>query len=64
METTSARGHRAARVEAVEAWLEATKDEGDKVIIPPTVSNADASQKFPQGFDEILPYLRYVDVSK
>ena len=37
---------------------------GDKVIIPPTVSNADASQKFPQGFDEILPYLRYVDVSK
>lgn len=34
METTSARGHRAARVEAVEAWLEATKDEGDKVIIP------------------------------
>ncbi|MBT3566966.1 MAG: peroxidase, partial [Porticoccus sp.] len=33
-------------------------------IIPPTVSNADASQKFPQGFDEILPYLRYVDVSK
>ena len=37
---------------------------GEKVIIPPTVNNADASAKFPQGFDEILPYLRYVDVSK
>ena len=37
---------------------------GSKVIIPPTVSNADAQKKFPQGFDEILPYLRYVDVSK
>jgi len=37
---------------------------GDKVIIPPTVSNEDASAKFPQGFDQILPYLRYVDVSK
>ena len=37
---------------------------GEKVIIPPTVNNADASAKFPQGFDEILPYLRYVDVYK
>lgn len=37
---------------------------GDKVIIPPTVSNEEASAKFPQGFDEVLPYLRYVDVSK
>lgn len=37
---------------------------GDKVIIPPTVSNADAEKKFPQGFDEVRPYLRYVAVSK
>lgn len=37
---------------------------GDKVIIPPTVSNEEASAKFPQGFDEVLPYLRYVDISK
>jgi len=35
---------------------------GNKVIIPPTVSNADAEQKFPQGFDEIRPYLRYTEV--
>ena len=35
---------------------------GNKVIIPPSVSNADATQKFPQGFDEIKPYLRFVQV--
>jgi peroxiredoxin (alkyl hydroperoxide reductase subunit C) len=36
---------------------------GDKVIIPPTVSNEEANAKFPQGFDEIRSYLRYVDVN-
>ena len=36
---------------------------GNKVIIPPSVNNADAAKKFPQGFDEIKPYLRYVEVS-
>jgi len=35
---------------------------GSKVIIPPSVSNADATQKFPQGFDEVKPYLRFVQV--
>jgi peroxiredoxin (alkyl hydroperoxide reductase subunit C) len=35
---------------------------GNKVIIPPSVNNADASAKFPQGFDEIKPYLRFVQV--
>jgi len=35
---------------------------GNKVIIPPSVNNADASEKFPQGFDEIKPYLRFVQV--
>jgi len=35
---------------------------GDKVIIPPTVSNEEAKQKFPQGFDEIRSYLRYTKV--
>jgi peroxiredoxin (alkyl hydroperoxide reductase subunit C) len=35
---------------------------GQKVIIPPSVSNADATEKFPQGFDEIRPYLRYTSV--
>lgn len=35
---------------------------GDKVIIPPTVSNEDAEKKFPQGFEEIRPYLRYTSV--
>lgn len=36
---------------------------GARAIIPPTVSNADAQAKFPQGFDEIRPYLRTVDIS-
>lgn len=35
---------------------------GDKVIIPPSVSNEDAKKKFPQGFDELRPYLRYTSV--
>ena len=35
---------------------------GEKVIIPPTVTNEEASQKFPQGFEEIRPYLRFVEV--
>ena len=36
---------------------------GDRAIIPPSVSNADAEMKFPQGFEEILPYLRTVDIT-
>lgn len=36
---------------------------GDRVIIPPTVSNADAQAKFPQGFETIRPYLRTVDIN-
>jgi peroxiredoxin (alkyl hydroperoxide reductase subunit C) len=35
---------------------------GQKVIIPPTVSNEDAEKKFPQGFEQIRPYLRYTEV--
>lgn len=35
---------------------------GDKVIIPPSVSNEDAMAKFQQGFDEIRPYLRYTTI--
>ena len=36
---------------------------GDLAIIPPSVSNSEATAKFPQGFDEICPYLRTVDIS-
>ncbi|MEF8794562.1 peroxiredoxin [Thiohalorhabdus sp.] len=36
--------------------------QGDKVIIPPTVSNEDAEKKFPQGFEELRSYLRYTQV--
>ena len=36
---------------------------GDRAIIPPSVSNADAKMKFPQGFEEIRPYLRTVDIT-
>lgn len=35
---------------------------GDRAIIPPSVSNAEAATKFPQGFDEIRPYLRTVNL--
>jgi alkyl hydroperoxide reductase subunit AhpC len=31
---------------------------GDEVIIPPTISNDDAAKLFPQGWNEIRPYLR------
>lgn len=36
---------------------------GGKAIIPPSVSNADAKVKFPQGFDEIKPYLRFTSIT-
>ena len=36
---------------------------GDKAIIPPSVSNEEASKKFPQGFDEVRSYLRFVEIS-
>lgn len=35
---------------------------GDKVIIPPSVSYEDAREKYPQGFNEIRPYLRFTRV--
>ena len=33
---------------------------GQQVIIPPSVSDADATKAFPQGFETIRPYLRKV----
>lgn len=36
---------------------------GDKVIIPPSVDDATAHQRFPQGFTTIKPYLRLVEVA-
>lgn len=35
---------------------------GDEVIIPPSISNEAAKDLFPQGWDEIRPYLRTVKV--
>ncbi len=35
---------------------------GKKVIIPPSVTSEEAKTKFPQGFDEIRPYLRFTEV--
>lgn len=35
---------------------------GDRVIIPPSISNESAKDIFPQGWDEIRPYLRLTDV--
>jgi peroxiredoxin (alkyl hydroperoxide reductase subunit C) len=34
---------------------------GDKVIIPPSISNTVARGAFPQGWDEVRPYLRFTD---
>ena len=36
---------------------------GDKVIIPPSIANDEASKLFPQGWDEQRPYLRLTDVA-
>ncbi len=36
---------------------------GDKVIIPPSISNAEAKDVFPQGWDEVRPYLRLTSVN-
>ena len=35
---------------------------GGKVIIPPSVTNDVAKTKFPQGWDELRPYLRFTEV--
>lgn len=35
---------------------------GDRAIIPPSVSDADAKARFPQGFETLRPYLRTVDI--
>jgi peroxiredoxin (alkyl hydroperoxide reductase subunit C) len=36
---------------------------GDRVIVPPSVTNDEANKKFPQGFEEIRPYLRFTKVN-
>jgi len=33
-------------------------NKGDEVIIPPSVSNEEAKEIFPQGWKELRPYLR------
>lgn len=35
---------------------------GARAIIPPSLTNAEAAAKFPQGFEEIRSYLRTVDL--
>ncbi|MEE9434527.1 MAG: peroxiredoxin [Sphingorhabdus sp.] len=35
---------------------------GDKVIIPPSISNEEAKDIFPQGWEELRPYLRLTEV--
>jgi alkyl hydroperoxide reductase subunit AhpC len=37
---------------------------GQDVIIPTSVSDADAKKKYPQGFKTLKPYLRTVSVPK
>ena len=33
---------------------------GDQVIIPPSISDEDAQKMFPQGYETVRPYLRFV----
>ncbi|MEM9513558.1 MAG: peroxiredoxin [Actinomycetota bacterium] len=35
---------------------------GDRAIVVPSVSDEEARRTYPDGFDAVLPYLRYVDV--
>ena len=35
---------------------------GDRVIIPPSVTDEEAKKKFPQGFDTVRSYLRFTEV--
>jgi peroxiredoxin (alkyl hydroperoxide reductase subunit C) len=37
---------------------------GGKVIIPPSISNAEAKTLFPQGWKELRPYLRLTELAK
>ena len=37
---------------------------GDRVVIVPSVSNEDATAKYPQGFETVRPYLRLVELAK
>jgi len=37
---------------------------GDKVIIPPSITNDEAKALFPQGWEELRPYLRLTDAKK
>ncbi|MBR9835104.1 MAG: redoxin domain-containing protein, partial [Alphaproteobacteria bacterium] len=36
---------------------------GQKVIIPPSVTNDAAKTQFPQGWEEVRPYLRLTEIS-
>ncbi len=36
---------------------------GGKVIIPPSVTNDEARKAFPQGWDELRPYLRFTEIN-
>ena len=38
--------------------------QGDKVIIVPTLSNDQAKELFPQGWDEVKPYLRITSINE
>lgn len=37
-------------------------ESGERVIISPKLSDSEAKAQFPQGWDEVKPYLRYVEL--
>ncbi|WP_029654303.1 peroxiredoxin [Marinobacter daepoensis] len=42
--------------------LPADWEKGDEVIIPPSITNEKAKEMFPQGWDELRPYLRLTKI--
>jgi thioredoxin-dependent peroxiredoxin len=37
---------------------------GDRCVILPSIKNEEAKEKFPQGWEEVKPYLRLVNITK
>jgi peroxiredoxin len=37
---------------------------GDRCVIIPSIKNEEAKELFPQGWEEVKPYLRLVDLNK
>ncbi|HFA50341.1 MAG TPA: hypothetical protein ENJ95_15115 [Bacteroidetes bacterium] len=39
--------------------IPANWEQGEKVVIDPAISEHELREEFPQGYEEVKPYLRY-----